>query len=111
MAAGIALFIVGNILAWFQFNSQFVWEWFEDKPVITNCIFSIPMGIIFWYAVRSVVQETGELWTSKLVGFGASNIVFAILTWVFMKESMFTPKTMVCMLLAGMIISVQIFWK
>jgi hypothetical protein len=111
MATGILFFTIGNVLAWFQYNSQFVWPWWRDKPVITNLIFAIPMGLCFWYAVRQVVNTTGLLWTSKLVGFGVSNVIFAILTYFFMKESMLTPKTMICLVLSMAIIGIQIFWK
>ena len=111
MATGILFFTIGNVLAWFQYNSQFVWPWWRDKPVITNLIFAIPMGLCFWYAVKQVVDTTGLLWTSKLVGFGVSNVFFAILTYFFMKESMLTPKTMICLVLSMAIIGIQIFWK
>lgn len=108
---GVLFFLVGNIIAWFQFNSQFVWEALEDKPVLTNVFLATPMGICFWYAIKNIVAETGELWTSKLIGFGVSNFVFAIMTYVFLKESMFTAKTMSCLFLASIIIAIQIFWK
>tara|TARA_R110000824_G_scaffold287986_2_gene476008 strand:+ start:312 stop:653 length:342 start_codon:yes stop_codon:yes gene_type:complete len=108
---GTLFFTVGNILAWFQFNSQFVWPWWQNRPVLSNVIFAIPMGICFWYAVKNVVLASGELWTSKLVGFGVSNFVFAIMTYIFLKESIFTTKTMMCLFLASLIIVIQIFWK
>ena len=111
MKIGILFFIVANILAWFQYNSQFTWEWFKDRAILTNSIFAVPAGIMFWYAVKNIVEASGELWTSKLVGFGVGNIVFAALTWFFLKESIFTPKTMTCLSLAIIIIGIQIFWK
>ena len=111
IALGILFFTLGNVLAWFQFNSQFVWPWWQDKPVLTNVIFAVPMGVCFWHAVKYVVMDSGELWTSKLVGFGVSNVVFGLLTYIFLKESMFTPKTMTCLSLAAIIILIQIFWK
>jgi len=111
MIKGIFFFALANVFAWFQFNSQFVWKWFEDKPAITCAIFSFPMSMCFWYAINSVMSVSGELWTTKLVGFGAGNIVFAILTWIILGESMFSPKTLTCLLLASFIIGVQIFWK
>tara|TARA_R100000664_G_scaffold34166_1_gene54560 strand:+ start:1816 stop:2160 length:345 start_codon:yes stop_codon:yes gene_type:complete len=107
---GIVFFTLGNILAFFQFNAQFIWPWFKDKPLLTNAIFAIPMGMCFWYAVKHIVGETGLLWTSKLVGFGVSNVIFALLAYLFMKESMFTYKTMTCMLLAGAILMIQFSW-
>ena len=108
---GIVLFIIGNILAWFQFNSQFVWEWWKHRPILSNAIFAIPMGLCFWYAIRYVVKDSGELWSSKLIGFGASNIVFAVFTYALLKESIFTAKTLSCLILSVAIVGIQIFWK
>ena len=110
MIWGVIFFIIGNILAWFQFNGQFVWPWFKDKPIVTNMIFAIPMGLCFWYAVKHIVTADGHLWTSKLVGFGVGNVVFAIFTYAFMKESIFTYKTMTCMTLAMAILMIQFSW-
>ena len=108
---GLLFFLIGNIIAWVQFNGQFVWEYFKDKPFVSNLIFAIPMGMFFWYAVKNIVDATGQLWTSKLLGFGVSNIVFAVMTYIFMKESVFTLKTMTCMSLASLIIFIQLYWK
>ena len=111
IAAGILLFTIGNILAWFQFNSQFVWDWWKAKPLLPNLVFGIPMGICFWYAIKYIMEDTNLLWTSKLIGFSVSNVTFAILTYILIKESMFAPKTMVCLALSVAIIGVQVFWK
>jgi hypothetical protein len=111
MKNGIILLAIGNVLAWFQFNSQFVWEFWKDKPILSNIIFSIPMGFCFWYAIKNIVEDTGELWSSKLIGFGVSNVVFAIMTYALMKESMFTAKTLTCVALGILIIGIQIYWK
>ncbi len=111
MTIGILFFVLGNVIAWFQFNSQFVWKWWQDKPVLINTLLAIPMGLCFWYAIKNIVESTEQLWSSKLIGFGVSNVVFAIFTYLFMNESVFTQKTMTCLFLAGMIIYIQIFWK
>jgi len=108
---GIILFVFGNIISWFQFNAQFVWPWWKDRPLTSQFLFAIPMGLCFWFAIKYIVMETGELWTSKLIGFGAGNVVFAIMTYIFMKEGMFTAKTMTCLSLSSIIIGIQIFWK
>ena len=111
MKIGILLLAIGNILAWFHFNSQFVWDWLKDKPIFSSFVFAIPVGICFWYATKHIFTETGELWSTKLVGFGVSNTVFAIMTYVLMKESIFTAKTMTCLFFASLIIAIQLFWK
>jgi len=111
MAAGVLFFIAANILAWFQLNSQFAWHWWSDKPLVSSAIFSIPVSLFFWYAVKNTVAVSGSLWTTKLVGFGIGNIVFAILTWFFLKESILTPKALISLALASVIIAIQILWK
>jgi len=110
ITVGLLFFTIGNILAWFQFNSQFVWEWWRDKPIVSSLLFGPLVGVCFWYAVKNIVSETSELWASKLIGFGVSNFIFAILTYVFLRESILTTKTMLCLCLAGLIIAIQIFW-
>ena len=108
---GILFFLVGNVVAWFQFNGQFVWESWKDKPVLTTTLLGPVMGMCFWYAVKNIVEHTNELWSSKLIGFGVSNFVFAIMTYALLRESILTAKTMSCLFLAAIIIAIQIFWK
>tara|TARA_R110001583_G_scaffold69257_1_gene196457 strand:- start:621 stop:968 length:348 start_codon:yes stop_codon:yes gene_type:complete len=111
ITTGVLFFLVGNIFAWFQFNSQFVWDWWKDKALLSNLLFAIPMGLCFWHAIRNIVLSTNQLWSSKLIGFGVGNVVFGILTYAFLKESVFTPKTLICLFLASLIIAIQIFWE
>tara|TARA_R100000995_G_C3398051_1_gene83570 strand:- start:150 stop:497 length:348 start_codon:yes stop_codon:yes gene_type:complete len=111
LTSGILFFLLGNVFAWFQFNSQFVWDWWKEKALLANLIFAIPMGLCFWHAIRNIVTATDQLWSSKLIGFGVSNLVFGILTYIFLKESAFTTKTLICLFLASLIIAIQIFWK
>ena len=93
MLAGIGFFIIGHICAWFQLNSQFVWEWWRDKPLLAVGIYSVPVGLSFWMATRLIFEETG------------------LLTWVLLNESMLTPKTLTCIALSCMILAVQVFWR
>jgi len=111
MVAGIGLFTLGHIFAWFQFNSQFVWEWWEDKPFLAVGVYAIPVGLCFWHATRLVFEETAAAWSARLLGFAASYFVFPLLTWAFLHESMFTPKTLICIFLSCLIVAVQLFWK
>ena len=87
------LFALGQTLGWFQLNAQFVWDWWKDKPILSATLFSIPTGICFWY------------------GITMSYLTFPVLTWYFLNESMFTAKTMVCVFLSFLIVSVQLFWR
>jgi len=108
---GFFLFTLGHTFAWFQLNSQFVWEWWQNKPVHATLIFSIPIGFSFWYGVNYMYQAMNELWGPRLVAFGASYLVFPLLTWLLAGETMFTPKTLICIFLSIMIVMVQLFWN
>jgi hypothetical protein len=108
---GVLLFILGHTFAWFQLNSQFVWDWWRDRPLVAVGLYSIPVGLCFWYATRLIVDDTGAVWTSRFLGFASSYFVFPVLTWYLLNESMLTAKTMVCVFLSFLIIGVQIFWR
>jgi hypothetical protein len=108
---GCLLFILGQTLVWFQLNSQFVWDWWRDRPIPAILFFSVPASFCFWYGVRMVVGEMNELWGPRLLIFGMSYLTFPLLTWYYMNESMFTPKTMICVLLSFAIVAVQLLWR
>jgi hypothetical protein len=42
------------------------------------------------------------------VAFGISYLIFPALTWYFLNESMFTWKTMTCILLSFIILYIQV---
>lgn len=108
---GLGFFILGHICAWFQLNSQFAWEWWEDKPLLAVGIYCVPVGLSFWMATRYIFEETGEAWSGRFMGFAASYFVFPLLTYLFLNESMFTTKTMICIALSFCIMGVQLFWR
>ena len=107
----MCLYVLGHTFAWFQLNSQFVWEWWKDRPFLTVMIYSVPVGLCFWYATKLIVDETGALWTSRFLGFASSYFVFPILTWYLLNETMFTTKTIICVFLSAVIVAVQLFWR
>ena len=111
MVIAMCCFTVGHVFAWYTHNSQFVWEFWKDKPVLANILFGVPCGILFWYGVKYAVSASDLLWTSRFVAFSLSYVTFPIMTWWYLGESMFTLKTLICTLLAFMIIGVQIFIK
>ena len=107
---GIFLFFIGQVLGWFQLNSQYVSDWWKDKPFFAACLIGVPTSIAFWYAWRVIVEATGSVWTARFIGSSTGIIIFPILTWYLLGESMFVPKTMICLGLAILIILIQLFW-
>lgn len=107
----LLLFAAGQTMGWFQLNSQFVWDWWKDKPLVAACVFSVPTGICFWYGVKICYAEMGEVWGPRFLVFSMSYVTFPLLTWYFLGESMFTAKTMICVALSFAIVAVQLFWR
>lgn len=107
---GIALFFLGQVLGWFQLNTQYLSDWWKDKPVIAALCMGVPTSIAFWYAWKVIVQATGSVWSARFIGSSTGLIIFPILTWFLLGESMFTTKTMICLSLAVVIIMIQIFY-
>jgi len=74
-------------------------------------IMSIPLS---WFYLKSVeyfvTAFDGQLWPSRLIGFGLGIIIFSIMSHYMFKEP-FTPKTIVCIGLGISIIGIQILWK
>jgi len=111
LSLGIFLFAAAQVIIWFQLNSQFVWEWWKGKALLSVGLFAIPSSLLLYYATTVTVSETKELWAARLIAFGASYLTFPLMTWYFMNESMFTPKTLTCTALAFLIVGIQILWR
>jgi len=111
MYMALACFVAGHTLAWFQLNSQFIWDYWKTRPLLAICLYSIPVGLLFWFGARYVYAETGDLWTGRFLAFSSSYMVFPVLTWILHNESPFTTKTMLCVGLSFMIMLIQVFWK
>ena len=91
-------------------NAQFLSDWWKDKPLISAFVLGVPTSILFWHAWRMVASTTDSVWAARFVGSSTGLILFPILTWSLLGESMFTAKTMICFALAVLIILIQIFY-
>ena len=108
--AGFFLFFLGQLLIWFQTNSQFLSQWCKEHPSIL-AICGVPISYILILATTQVVQGfDGSLWPGRLLGFASGMIVMAICTWWFMGEGI-TTKTIISLLLSAVLVLIQIFWK
>jgi hypothetical protein len=103
----ISLLILGNIMCWFQMNSQFIWVWWRDHPVFTVVLYAIPTGLSFYFAWRYAVEALGSLWAAKMLSFGVGTTIFTALTYFMMSEGLDT-KTILCIPLCILIIIIQL---
>ena len=107
---GFVYGLLAQILTFLQLQGGTKYGWFVKYPIIT-VLASIPMGWLFLKSVENLVGYfNGEIWPSRLIGFGIGIIVFGLMSYYMFKEPI-TLKTAICLILAIMILGIQIFWK
>ena len=107
---GFVYGLIAQILTFLQLQGNIKYNWYEKYPFIMLGI-AVPISWLYIKSVEAfVLNFNGEIWPSRLIGFGIGIIVFVILSWILFKEPV-NLKTLICLLLAGGILGVQIFWK
>jgi hypothetical protein len=102
--------LLAQILTFLQLQGQMKIEWFKNNIFLVACM-GIPISLLFMYSVRYFVEAyDGQIWPSRLIGFGIGVIVFTAMSHYMFKEPI-TPKTLVCLGLGICIILIQILWK
>ena len=104
----IALFLLNNVLIWYQLNSQLVWDWAKGtKSMWIMSLLGIPISLLFWYATKVGYEGFGNLWAVRFMGFATSMLTFPVMTWLYLGETI-TLKTLVTILLAFIIMLLQL---
>ena len=104
----IVIFLLNNILIWYQLNSQLVWEWAKSyKSMWFMALLGIPISILFWLATKWGYVGFGNLWSVRFMGFATSMLVFPIMTYFYLGEPM-TMKVILTLGLAVIIMLLQL---
>ena len=104
----IGIFLLNNILIWYQLNSQLVWDWAKGtKSMWIMSLLGIPISLLFWYATKVGYEGFGNLWAVRFMGFATSMLTFPVMTWLYLGETI-TLKTLVTILLAFIIMLLQL---
>ena len=107
---GILFGIAAQILTFLQLQGQMKIEWFKNHPILM-AFMGVPISLLFMTSVKNMVMAyDGQIWPSRLIGFGIGVIVFTIMSHYLFKEPL-TLKTLVCLGLGVCIILIQLFWK
>ena len=96
---------LGNIIAWYQMNGQFKYEWMKQWWVIG--LTGIPVSYMFFYSTRWYYEYFNNYWYVRPIGFGMATLVFGIMTWLILGETPDT-KTWICLVLSAIIILIQL---
>ena len=102
------IFIISQILIWYQLNSQLVWKWAEGyKSMLWMSLLGIPISLLLWYCTKIGYVGFGNLWAVRFMGFATSMMVFPIMTYFYLGEPM-TLKVIVTLILAIIIMLLQL---
>lgn len=110
LISGTLLFLLGQIMVWYQINGQFISTWMKNHPLAVSFL-GVPISFVYIYATQHLVEAfNGEMWPQRLIGFAMGMIAFAFLTWFHLNQTI-TLKTTVTLALAVAIVVIQIVWK
>jgi len=107
---GVGWAILAQILSFYQMQGQFLFKFNKDNPWLM-VVLGLPISYFFIKSVNAFVAAyNGEIWPSRLIGFGIGVTIFAIMSQLLFKEGI-SLKTITCLILGLGIILVQVFWK
>jgi len=102
------LFIVTQIAIWYQLNSQLVWKWAEGyKSMLWMSLFGVPISLLLWYCTKIGYIGFGNLWAVRFMGFATSMLVFPIMTYFYLGETI-SLKIVVTIILSLIIMLIQL---
>lgn len=107
---GFLIYCVGQFLVWVQTYGPLKIELVRNNPWIPYAI-AIPITHLFITGTKLIVNSSdGLTWGSRFIQFAAGMIIFTIMSSRFNGESI-NLKTGVSILLVGIVVAIQIFWK
>ena len=102
--------LLGQMGSFMQLQGAMKLGWYPKYfwPVL---LMSVPLSWLYIKSVEHFVAAfDGQLWPSRLIGFGLGITIFSIMSHFMFKEPL-TPKTLVCVGLGLIIIAIQVIWK
>lgn len=107
---GLLYTLIAQIATFIQLQGNVKYNFYEKHPIIL-LLTGIPISLLYIKSVQYLVTAYGgEIWPSRLIGFGVGIVVFSTLSYFLFNES-FSLKTIVCLILGMSIILIQVFWK
>jgi hypothetical protein len=102
------VFIITQILIWYQLNSQLVWDWAKGtKSMWIMAIMGVPISLLLWLCTKWGYIGFGNLWSVRFMGFATSMMTFPFMTWLYLGETI-TLKTAITIVLAFIIMLLQL---
>jgi multidrug transporter EmrE-like cation transporter len=107
---GFIFGVLAQIITFLQLQGQLKFDWIKNNMWF-GVLMGLPISFLFMMSVKNFVGAfDGQIWPSRLIGFGIGVVVFTIMSHYIFKEPL-TPKTLVCLGLGILIVLIQIFYK
>ena len=107
---GFIFGVLAQIITFLQLQGQLKFDWIKNNMWF-GVLMGLPISFLFMLSVKNFVGAfDGQIWPSRLIGFGIGVVVFTIMSHYIFKEPL-TPKTLVCLGLGILIVLIQIFYK
>jgi hypothetical protein len=108
---GASAFCVAHLLTFYQLNGQFLkTDWFRKNEILVAAFGFILSFFYIWGTKYTVNGIGGLLWPARFIGFGVGMVIYAIMINYHFSEGM-NLKTIVSLILALILISIQLLWK
>jgi multidrug transporter EmrE-like cation transporter len=107
---GFIFGLIAQVITFLQLQGQLKYDFLKNNIWFT-LLMGIPISFFFMMSVKNFVGAfDGQIWPSRLIGFGIGVTVFTVMSHYMFKEPL-TPKTLICLGLGMLIILIQIFYK
>ena len=102
--------LIAQVITFMQLQGQMKYSILKNNTWFV-VLLGLPISYLFMISVKHFVAAyDGQIWPSRLIGFGIGVVVFSLMShWLF-KEP-FTLKTLICLGLGSLIDLIQILWK
>jgi len=102
--------LIAQVITFLQLQGQLKYNVLKNNTWFV-VLLGLPISYLFMISVKHFVAAyDGQIWPSRLIGFGIGVVVFSLMShWLF-KEP-FTLKTLICLGLGSLIVLIQILWK
>jgi multidrug transporter EmrE-like cation transporter len=107
---GFIFGLIAQVITFLQLQGQLKYDFLKNNMWF-SLLMGIPISFCFMISVKNFVGAfDGQIWPSRLIGFGIGVMVFTVMSYFMFREPL-TPKTLICLGLGILIILIQIFYK
>lgn len=107
---GIFFGVIGQVGTFLQLQGSYKFGWYDKYKWIVILV-SLPLGYIYMKSVKYFIEGfNGEIWPSRLIGFGVGVIIFTLMSHYIFREPL-NLKNVICLFLGFCIVLVQLFVK